>query len=139
MESCFFCHNIGGEVLFNNDLFRIVEVEDKNYPGYLRVVLNNHIKELTDLSEEDNLTIYRAVIKCERIIRKLFNPQKINLASFGNMTPHVHWHIIPRFLGDLHFPNPTWGEVTNPDYLPSTEVLQSHQQLLKQFSTLFLA
>lgn len=139
MESCFFCHNIGGEALFNNDLFRIVEVKDKNYPGYLRVVLNNHIKELTDLSEEDNLTIYRAVMKCEQIVRKLFSPEKINLASFGNMTPHVHWHIIPRFLGDLHFPNPTWGEVTNPDYLPAPEVLQSHQQLLKQFSTLFLA
>jgi diadenosine tetraphosphate (Ap4A) HIT family hydrolase len=24
--------------------------------------------------------------------------------------PHLHWHIIPRFEGDPHYPNPIWGE-----------------------------
>ena len=137
--NCFFCQNMGGEVVFNCDLYRVILVDDGDYPGYLRVVLNYHIKELTDLDMNDNLSVYKAVVKCEEVLRSVLNPDKINIASFGNMTPHVHWHIIPRFLGDLHFTNPTWGEVTNPDYLPAPEVLQSHQQLLKQFSTLFLA
>jgi len=39
------------------------------------------------------------------------------------MTPHVHWHVIPRFKNDKHFPNSHWGEATqagNPKSL-STE------------------
>ena len=40
------------------------------------------------------------------------DPDKVNLASFGNQVPHVHWHVIPRFADDPHFPNPTWGERT---------------------------
>jgi len=34
---------------------------------------------------------------------------KMNLASLGNMTPHVHWHVVPRFADDRHFPNPIWA------------------------------
>ena len=45
-------------------------------------------------------------------MQKLFlQPDKINLASFGNMVPHLHWHVIPRFKDDMHFPNPIWGQV----------------------------
>jgi diadenosine tetraphosphate (Ap4A) HIT family hydrolase len=36
-------------------------------------------------------------------------PDKINLASLGNVVPHLHWHVIPRFSDDPHFPNPVWG------------------------------
>ena len=38
-------------------------------------------------------------------------PHKINLASLGNVVPHLHWHVIPRYSDDLHFPNPIWGQV----------------------------
>jgi diadenosine tetraphosphate (Ap4A) HIT family hydrolase len=39
----------------------------------------------------------------------VMHPDKINLASLGNMTPHLHWHVIPRFKQDKHFPQPIWG------------------------------
>ena len=38
-----------------------------------------------------------------------YNPTKINIASFGNYMPHVHWHIMARFEGDSYFPEPMWG------------------------------
>ena len=41
---------------------------------------------------------------------KFYSREKINLASLGNKTPHLHWHVIPRFKLDRHFPNPIWGE-----------------------------
>jgi len=37
-------------------------------------------------------------------------PQKMNVASLGNMTPHLHWHLIPRYADDAHFPGPIWSE-----------------------------
>lgn len=137
MSECFFCNNTGGEVLYSNNLFRIILVDDKFYPGYLRVVLNRHVKELSDLSDEDNFALYGAVLKCEKIIRKFLNPDKINLASFGNLTPHVHWHIIPRFNDDRHFPNPTWGEMTNANYQSHATIVLKARTLTLQFNELF--
>ena len=55
-----------------------------------------------------------------------FKPDKVNIASFGNMVPHLHWHIIPRFEVDRHYPNPIWGEVTHPEYLPSAKLYDLH-------------
>ena len=51
----------------------------------------------------------QVVFAVETVVRRLFAPDKINLASFGNMVPHVHWHIIPRWQDDRHFPEPVWG------------------------------
>ncbi len=133
LMNCFFCANPGGRVLYNCELYRIILVEDEFYPGYLRVVLNQHLRELSDLSEADNLLLYQAVIRCETVLRKILDPHKINIASFGNQTPHVHWHIIPRFNDDRHFPNPTWGEITNPHYIPSSELLKLVELVDKEF------
>jgi len=36
-------------------------------------------------------------------------PTKINLASLGNMVPHLHWHVIARFEGDARWPAPVWA------------------------------
>jgi diadenosine tetraphosphate (Ap4A) HIT family hydrolase len=76
MSECFFCQNSGGEVLYNCDAYRIILVADHDYPGYLRVVLNRHQKELTDLTFSENIDLYHAVIKCEQILRQTLNPEK---------------------------------------------------------------
>ena len=51
----------------------------------------------------------RVVCAAERTLRRLLAPTKMNLASLGNVVPHVHWHVIPRFEDDPHFPQPIWG------------------------------
>ena len=51
----------------------------------------------------------RVVFELEAGLRELLQPDKINLASLGNAVPHLHWHVIPRFRGDPHFPSPIWG------------------------------
>ncbi|MBP7641072.1 MAG: HIT domain-containing protein, partial [Thauera sp.] len=49
------------------------------------------------------------VMATEAALRNLLDPDKINLASFGNMVPHLHWHVIPRYRDDRHFPESVWG------------------------------
>lgn len=56
----------------------------------------------------------------EAAVREAMEPDKMNVASLGNMTPHVHWHVIPRFADDRHFPTPVWAvprreRVAHPD------------------------
>jgi diadenosine tetraphosphate (Ap4A) HIT family hydrolase len=99
-------------VLFRSDLLRIIEVVDPqfdDYPGHLRVILNRHVSEMTDLPRNDAQALLHAVLASERAIREVLAPDKVNLASLGNQVPHLHWHVVPRFIDDSHFPDPVWA------------------------------
>jgi len=108
--TCAICNSNEGEIIWTDNTLRVVLLDHPEYKGYCRVELINHQKEMTDLDESLQFNIMRCVFKVEEILRKIFNPDKINLASLGNKTPHIHWHIIPRFKEDPHFPNSHWGE-----------------------------
>src|SRR5262249_13541235 len=79
----------------------------QGYPGFLRVIVNRHVREMTDLEERERLM--RVVFACEAALRSLYQPHKVNLASLGNVVPHLHWHVIARFRDDAHFPDPIWA------------------------------
>ena len=109
---CVLCEESGGEVVWSNALARVVNVNDEDHPAFCRVVLQRHAREMTDLAAADRDAFMRIVFAVEQAQRKLLDPDKVNLASFGNMVAHVHWHVIPRFRLDPHFPNPVWGSRT---------------------------
>jgi len=107
--SCELCQHDGGRVLWREPLLRVLRVEDPEYPGMLRVVCNAHVREMTDLPLADRERIMQVVFAVEAVLRRVLAPHKINLASLGNVTPHLHWHVVPRFADDAHFPQPIWG------------------------------
>jgi diadenosine tetraphosphate (Ap4A) HIT family hydrolase len=106
---CELCAQTGGQLLWRDDKCRVVLVKDADYAGFCRVIWHAHVREMTDLSGADQRHCMRVVLAVEQALRSVLNPHKINLASFGNLTPHVHWHVIPRQSRDAHFPNPVWG------------------------------
>lgn len=108
--TCELCTTPGGELLWEDDFCRVVLLDDIDYPGFCRVILQQHIKEMSDLPLNKQQRLMAVVFKVEQVLREILQPEKINLASLGNKTPHLHWHIIPRFKLDRHFPNPIWGE-----------------------------
>ena len=108
---CELCTQPGGEVIYRDDNYRIVLVDDERYPGFCRVIWNAHAREMTDLSTAERAILIAAVWQVEEAVREVMQPHKINVASLGNMVPHVHWHVIPRYENDAHFPNPIWAEV----------------------------
>lgn len=112
--TCELCSQPGGEVLWQDAACRVVLVTAADYPGYCRVIWNAHVKEMTDLGPAEREHCMHVVFAVEAVVREVMNPAKINLASLGNMTPHVHWHVIPRFSDDVHFPQPIWGERQRP-------------------------
>jgi|SRR6185437_11175082 len=130
LTNCPLCKTEDENILFTNNLFRIILVNDDFYPGYIRLILNRHIAEMTDIDSLEAHKIFSALLIIERQIRETFNPDKINLACLGNMVPHLHWHIIPRYKNDRHFPNPIWGEITNPKYLVPNYLTNSLQKLI---------
>lgn len=108
--SCELCMTSNENVLWQSLHCRVVLVKDADYPGFCRVIWNQHIKEMTDLPIEMRKAFMDTVFAVESAIREVMQPEKINLASLGNVTPHLHWHIIPRYLDDKHFPNPIWAQ-----------------------------
>ena len=89
--------------------YAVLLIDDAAYPGFCRVVWHAHVKEMSDLAPEQRAVLMDAVWQVEAAQREVLQPHKINLASLGNMTPHLHWHVIPRYDDDAHFPNPVWG------------------------------
>lgn len=112
LTGCELCDSDGGALIFRCEKWRVVRVagaEGDAYPGFCRVIWNAHVRELTDLPEEDRRQLMAVVFRVESALRESLAPLKINVASLGNLTPHVHWHIIPRFADDAAYPRPIWA------------------------------
>jgi diadenosine tetraphosphate (Ap4A) HIT family hydrolase len=108
-DTCQLCQETGGEILWQDDLCRIILVAGTDFPGYCRVVWKRHVREMTDLDIPARHHLMSVVLATEAAVRATIKPHKINLASLGNHVPHLHWHIVPRWRDDTHFPDPIWA------------------------------
>ncbi len=115
MIPCELCDRAGGDLLWRDEFCRIVLVKQPDYPGFCRVILDRHVAEMTDLAPAERTRLMDAVFATETALRELMQPHKVNLASLGNATAHLHWHVIPRFRDDRHFPQPIWAEPSRAD------------------------
>ena len=120
--NCELCRQPGGTLLWQSPACRVIRVNDPLYPGFCRVVWNAHVREMTDLVPAERSQLMRVVCVVESVVRQLFQPHKINLASFGNVVPHLHWHVIPRWTDDRCFPEPIWGKPQRDGQIQRTEV-----------------
>jgi diadenosine tetraphosphate (Ap4A) HIT family hydrolase len=127
VNGCELCASPGGEVLHQGAQFRVVLIDDDNYPGFCRVIWRDHAREMTDLNELDRMLVMDVLWQVEQVVREVMQPEKINLASFGNLVPHLHWHVIPRYTDDMHFPQPVWGQ---PQRTPQPAALQVRRERL---------
>ena len=95
-------------IIYQNDLVK-VEIEPFEIP-WLKIFTQKDIKEFSQCDTETKMEILRCLDIIEKEMLEYFKPDKINIASFGNYVPHVHFHIQARFKEDSFFPEPTWGK-----------------------------
>ena len=95
-------------IIFQNDHIRI-EIEDSEIP-WLKIFAQKNCKEMTDCDTQTKQQIWTLLDLIEREMLRFYHPEKINIASFANYVPQVHWHIMARFKEDSYFPEPMWGE-----------------------------
>ena len=106
--ACELCREAGGVLVFQSIQWRVIRAEDAAFPAFYRVVWRAHVAEWSDLSLAEQAALMGVVGAVERVLRDALQPTKINLASLGNVVPHLHWHVIARFDWDSHFPAPVW-------------------------------
>lgn len=128
--TCELCE-LAAPAVYRDDRLSIIMVDDAAYPGFCRVIWNAHVKEMSDLAAPERAYIHEAVHQVELALRAVMEPAKINLASLGNMVPHLHWHVIPRFEDDAQFPNPVWAPAVRTTDEP---LLAARRALLPQLA-----
>ena len=110
--ACPICSGPAGRVVWRCAAWRVVHADssaEEHFPAFYRLISNTHYTEWSDLPEplrQEGMAILSCIEWC---IRQHFQPHKMNLATLGNVVPHVHWHIIARYAWDSHFPAPVWA------------------------------
>jgi diadenosine tetraphosphate (Ap4A) HIT family hydrolase len=107
--ACELCRAAGGVLVYQSAQWRVIRAEDAAFPAFYRVVWRAHVAEWSDLPGTGQAALMGAVGAVERVLREALAPAKINLASLGNVVPHLHWHVIARFEWDSRFPAPVWA------------------------------
>ncbi len=91
-------------------------INDSNYPWFILVPRRANIRDVIDLSDEEQSQLWLESAKLSRLMRQKFSPEKLNLAALGNMVPQLHLHHIARFTTDVAWPAPVWGKVERVPY-----------------------
>lgn len=122
-------------MIYQDDLI-FIEQEISEIP-WIKIFTNTEFKELTDCDEATQKRLFETILKCEKTMRKFYNPDKINIASFANYVPRVHFHIQARFKNDSFFPESMWGkkqrnaDLNLPNFNEFCEILNAN--LKKKF------
>lgn len=118
---------------YENDLVRI-EVEPAEIP-WLKIFTTDGCKEFSQCSADTRREVFELLHLIELEMLDYFKPDKINIASFANYLPQVHWHIMARYQNDSFFPEPVWGEKQRDamlDLPPMENFLARLQQRLNE-------
>ena len=104
MIPCFICERLalwreGENPYFVHEFKHSIFVigDHQFFKGYSLVLLKEHVRELHELPENMQQEHFLEVMAAGKTIQAVFKPWKLNYACYGNLVPHVHWHIFPRY------------------------------------------
>ena len=118
-------------IVYENSHFYI-EKENSEIP-WVKIFTKEPYKELGDMPKALRLELWELYDIVEEQMREYYKPDKINMASFANMLPRVHIHVMARFKEDSYFPNPMWGEKLRDSDLKLPQEEEFHKRV---FNTL---
>ena len=107
---------------------------DQYFPGYTLLFTKSHVTELFHLDRDVRTALMEEISLVAGALYTIYTPDKINYELLGNMVPHIHWHIVPRFSSEPLWPRPIWAEphgelLLSPDeYRQRIEIIRSTLQ-----------
>ena len=91
-------------------LCRLLLSNDSNYPWFILVPRREGITELFQLDDADQQRMWAETTALARVLKELFDADKMNVATLGNVVSQLHMHVIVRFQADVAWPGPVWGK-----------------------------
>lgn len=107
---CPLCEEAGGRVVVQAAAWRLVHAQEAGFPAFYRLVWQDHVREFSQLRPAERAECLDVLVAVEEAMLRHLQPAKVNLASLGNVVPHLHWHVIARFDWDSHFPGAVWAQ-----------------------------
>ena len=98
------------------DLSLLLLMNDKTVPWLILVPQRQGIREMHHLDKNDLAMLAEEITLVSCLVEKVFVPDKINVASLGNIVPQLHIHIVGRFKNDRAWPDPIWGAAGAESY-----------------------
>jgi diadenosine tetraphosphate (Ap4A) HIT family hydrolase len=145
MESCFYCEE--NEKL-NSMMLKIKELHwsmvylnrNQTLPGRCIVAYREHKTEYFELTTEANAGFFFEVSITAQAIKNVFNPDKINYATYGDLVPHAHFHLVPKYKNKIYWGNPFQDEpketLSDTQYMEMIEKLNAEiEKLIKMQNT----
>ena len=90
-------------------LCQVLLMNDARFPWIILVPRRPALREIIDLAPEDQATLLAEITAVSRVLQRLIEPQKLNVAAIGNVVAQLHIHIVARFEDDTAWPAPVWG------------------------------
>lgn len=128
VPGCPLCNAQGGLPVWSDADWRVIRVDDLAFPAFYRLVSQAHVREMSDLPAAARHRCIDLACAIERTVALHLQPTKMNLATLGNVVPHLHWHVVARFDWDSRFPDPIWAAPLR-EVLPMTASPESRLRL----------
>lgn len=90
-------------------LSKLLLMNDSQYPWLILVPQQTNAKEIYQLTKDEQISLMMESNLVSRALEQLFQPDKINIASIGNIVSQLHMHHVARFKSDVTWPAPVWG------------------------------
>ena len=105
--------------------------KNQTYRGHCMQMLDlRHATRPDELSSEEWLQFCADLYVAQHAVTRTVAPDHINGVSLGNVIPHLHWHIIPRYRNDPRWGAPIW--LTRSREMPDTRLeANEHLRLLQ--------
>ena len=98
------------------ELCKVLLMNDANYPWLILVPRQNNLKDIIDLSFDDQIILLKEINFVAEILQNEFECDKLNIANLGNVVSQLHIHVIARKKNDATFPKPVWGNASAVEY-----------------------
>ena len=119
----------------------VVLGDHQRFRGYTLFLCKEHVTELHQLPYDLKMKYLEEMALVAEAVFNVYKPNKMNYELLGNGDSHVHWHLFPRYDGDLdNYGNngrgPVWWlpkeEMWSSKYKPSLDELKNLTIKLKE-------
>jgi diadenosine tetraphosphate (Ap4A) HIT family hydrolase len=134
VKTCVYCEK--GERLYGV-MLPVIELpcsivylnRNQEHRGRCIVAYKQHKTEYFQLDARENAGYFADVSRVALALQNIFNPQKINYATFGDLAPHVHVHLVPKYEGGTQWGTPFQDEpkkfLTDPEYRELIQMIKA--------------
>jgi diadenosine tetraphosphate (Ap4A) HIT family hydrolase len=115
---------------FENSIF--IVGDHQFHKGYSLLLLKEHVRELHEIEPSAQAALFQELMTAGRALVATFKPWKMNYSCYGNLDPHIHWHLFPRYDSEPDYLNHPWLHASEfKDHLIDSETARELGEKIK--------